>query len=194
MKQEQLKIALLAYNPTEQETEFKKIILDFLSTSENVFERSHCCGHITASCWLLNKARTHALMMHHKKLDQWFQLGGHCDGDTDTLAVAIKEAQEESGINDIIPLSSDIFDIDIHWIPSNKKEAGHYHYDIRYLLAVNSDEQIIQNAESNELRWIPMNGTLPTNNQSVKRMFDKCRELLAFNIASPFKQVSNQQL
>lgn len=153
-------------------------MLDFLSSSDQVFERSHISGHITASCWLLNKGRTHALIMHHKKLDQWFQLGGHCDGDPDTLAVAIKEAQEESGIIGICALSPDIFDIDVHWIPSNAKESGHYHYDVRYLLEVNSDETIIQNGESKELRWIPMTGTLPTENASVIRMFEKCRKYL----------------
>lgn len=178
MKHNLLIEPLSRYCPTKAEESFKKIMLDFLSTSEHVFERSHCCGHITASCWLLNKERTHGLMMHHKKLDQWFQLGGHCDGDSDTLAVAIKEAQEESGIESIIALSPEIFDIDIHWIPSNSKEPGHYHYDVRYLLGVNSDENIIQNSESKELRWIPMTGTPPTNNLSVLRMFDKCRHYL----------------
>lgn len=178
MKRDLLTQQLLRYTPSDAEQAFKNIMLDFLSTSEDVFERSHCCGHITASCWLLSKDRSHALMMHHKKLDQWFQLGGHCDGDPDTLAVAIKEAQEESGINDIIALSPDIFDIDIHWIPSNKKEAGHYHYDVRYLLGVNSDEQIIQNPESKELRWISMEGELPTNNPSIVRMFNKCKDVL----------------
>lgn len=178
MKNNPLKSQLLTYSPTNAEQTFKKTMLDFLSTSDHVFERSHCCGHITASCWLLDKERTHGLMMHHKKLDQWFQLGGHCDGDPDTLAVAIKEAQEESGINDIIALSPDIFDIDIHWIPSNTKELGHYHYDVRYLLAVNSDEKIVQNSESKELRWIPMTETPPTDNLSVLRMFHKCKKYL----------------
>jgi len=178
MKHNLLLSPLFRYRPTAAEELFKKIMLDFLSTSEHVFERSHSCGHITASCLLLNKERTHGLMMHHKKLDQWFQLGGHCDGDSDTLAVAIKEAQEESGIHSIIPLSPDIFDIDIHWIPSNPKESGHYHSDVRYLLGVNSDENIIQNSESKELRWISMTSNPPTDNPSVLRLFDKCRHYL----------------
>ncbi len=177
MKRKQLVQLLHAYNPTPEEATFKEIILDFLTTSEHVFERSHCCGHITASSWLLNKDRTHALLMHHKKLGRWFQLGGHCDGDTDTLAVAIKEAQEESGIHDIVCLNPEIFDIDIHWIPSNKNESGHYHYDIRYLLGVNSNEQVTQNTESNELRWIGINETPPTNGRSVIRMFEKWKKL-----------------
>ena len=179
MKRQQLRQLLLDYLPSEQEKESKKIILDFLASSEQVFERSHACGHITASGLLLNKERTHALLMHHRKLDLWVQLGGHCDGDSDTRAVAIKEAQEESGLYGIACLSEGIFDIDVHWIPGNAKEAGHYHYDIRYLLAVNSDEQVVQNAESKELRWVPIKGELPTDSPSVMRMFDKCKKLFA---------------
>lgn len=185
MQKTLLKQQLLQYIPSSPEAHFKDIMLDFLATSPSVFERTHCCGHFTASCWLLNKERTHALIMHHKKLDRWFQLGGHCDGDSDTLAVAIKEAQEESGINGISALSPNIFDIDIHWIPSNQKEAGHYHYDIRYLLGVDSDEKIIQNSESKELRWVPMNEGLPTDNVSVNRMFDKCNQYLQSAPAIP---------
>ena len=60
------------------------------------------------------------LLMHHTKLDKWFQLGGHCDGDPDVINVAIKEASEESGIKNIKPLSLEIFDIDIHLIPPHK--------------------------------------------------------------------------
>ncbi|HXW85792.1 MAG TPA: NUDIX domain-containing protein [Candidatus Bathyarchaeia archaeon] len=112
--------------------------------------------------------------MHHTKLDQWFQLGGHCDGNPDVLAVALKEAQEESGINHIVPVNTHIFDIDIHLIPANKKEKEHYHYDVRFLLQVASDEKIVQNSESKELRWITKNrAEFPTQNRSVVRMFDK---------------------
>ena len=95
MNADPLKNLLLNFSPTSEEESFKNIMLDFLQTSPNVFKRSHCCGHFTGSCMLLNKEKTHALLMHHMKLDRWFQLGGHCDGDHDTLAVAIKEALGE---------------------------------------------------------------------------------------------------
>jgi 8-oxo-dGTP pyrophosphatase MutT (NUDIX family) len=112
--------------------------------------------------------------MHHAKLDRWLQLGGHCDGDVDVLAVAIKEAQEESGIIGIKPVSPEIFDIDIHLIPANKNEQEHYHYDVRFLLQVTSDEEIVSNRESKELRWIKKDSSqLPTNELSVIRMFKK---------------------
>lgn len=166
------------YRPTDQEIAFKEHMIQFIHEHENCFERSLAIGHITASSWLLNKNKTHALMMHHMKLDQWFQLGGHCDGNPDILAVAIKEAQEESGIVSIAPLSNQIFDIDIHLIPENHKEKAHYHYDVRFLLGVMSDEEIIQNKESKELRWIAKSSeALPTNNPSVIRMFNKWKQL-----------------
>ena len=166
---------LTRYNPIDEtEQKYKETILTFLKQYPNAFERSLEVGHICASAWLVNKDNTKALLMHHKKLNIWVQLGGHCDGNTDALAVAIKEAQEESGIMNIEPVQSGIFDIDIHLIPENKKEKAHYHYDIRFLLQVMSDEDFVQNEESHELAWIDKNQKkLPTNERSVTRMFDK---------------------
>jgi len=163
------------YNPAaKEETSFKQEILAFINKYENCFERTLEIGHVTASAWLLNQDKTKALLMHHTKLDKWFQLGGHCDGNPDTLEVAIKEAEEESGIQNISAVNNQIFDIDVHLIPENKREKEHYHYDIRFLLYVNGDDQLVQNSESKELRWISKNiNELPTDNSSVIRMFNK---------------------
>jgi len=165
---------LKEYHPIGQEQLAKQRMHEFIVQHSDCFERSLEVGHITASSWLLNKNKTHALLMHHAKLDKWLQLGGHCDGNVDALDVAIKEAQEESGIMAIEPLSESLFDIDIHLIPANKKEKEHYHYDVRFLLHVTSDEDVIQNSESKELRWISKDSKyLPTQQQSVVRMFNK---------------------
>src|SRR5579871_3475936 len=102
------------------ECAYKNTILDFLDQYPNAFERSLEVGHITASAWLVNKDNTKALLTHHRKLNMWVQLGGHCDGNTDALAVAIREAQEESGIMNIKPVTGAIFDIDVHLISENK--------------------------------------------------------------------------
>lgn len=174
MHRDKLRNLLTAYVPTSDEVSFKSIIFDFIDKYPDCFERSLSIGHITASCWLVNKSNTHALLTHHAKLDRWLQLGGHCDGNADPLAVAIKEAQEESGITTIVPLSENIFDIDIHLIPSNKKEVAHFHLDIRFLLQVKSDEPAIQSNESKALQWIEKNiEALPTDNPAVVRLFNK---------------------
>ena len=88
--------------------------------------------------------------------------------------MAIKEAQEESGIQAIIAIDNQIFDIDIHAIPANSKDKEHFHYDIRFLLQVQSDEKQQINEESKELRWIGKSkANLPTNEESITRMFNK---------------------
>jgi 8-oxo-dGTP pyrophosphatase MutT (NUDIX family) len=168
-------LLLERYLPTDpHEQKFKKEMLAFMCAHENCFERSLEMGHITASSWLLNKKGDKALLTHHAKLNRWFQLGGHCDGDPHVLAVAIKEAQEESGICAIKPLSTAIFDIDIHLIPENKKEKAHYHYDIRFLLQVHSDDAVQVSEESHALAWFGNDPTtLPPVDRSVLRMFYK---------------------
>ena len=175
MHRNNLKTLLQNYHPTDlQEQIFKQRMLNFLNQYSNCFERSLEIGHFTASAWLLNHDQTHALLMHHAKLNLWVQLGGHADGETDLLAVAIKEAQEESGIRNIVFVSDQIFDIDIHQIPANSRDQAHDHFDVRFLLKVVGDEQVIQNRESKELRWIGKNRSeLPTDSRSVVRMFDK---------------------
>lgn len=175
-----LRDLLVWYNPLDgAEQEYKEVILDFLDQYHNAFERSLEVGHITASAWLINKDNTHALLTHHKKLNKWLQLGGHCDGNADALAVAIKEAQEESGIMEIQSLFCGIFDIDVHLIPETKNEKAHYHYDIRFLLRVVSDEKITVSSESHDLAWVSRSfDDLPTRERSVVRMFEKWTKTL----------------
>ncbi len=127
-------------------------ILAFVKSTENCFERTHTAGHITGSAWLLNPTGDKALMSLHRKLKRWVQPGGHADGQCDTLSVALREAEEESGISGISPISEDIFDIDIHPIPARPGEEAHYHYDIRYLLRA-PHENVVISDESDALEW-----------------------------------------
>ncbi|HLB40856.1 MAG TPA: NUDIX hydrolase [Candidatus Babeliales bacterium] len=166
---------LAAYQPTDSaEQVFKAQTLAFIRNYPDCFERTLALGHITASAWVLNHDQSQALLLHHAKLDQWFQLGGHCDGDSDVLAVALKEAREESGIAEIVALSPLIFDLDIHQIPANAREVAHDHYDVRFLLGVVGEQSIVPNHEAKALRWISKERLeLPTASRSVVRMFDK---------------------
>ncbi len=135
------------------EANLTKDFLDFLDASEgNQFDRCNRARHFTASAWLLSPQADEVLLTHHKKLNAWLQLGGHCDGSADVLAAAIREAEEESGISGIEVLSKEILDIDKHLIPSRKDEPEHFHYDIRYLLKAPT-RAFVMSDESNNLKW-----------------------------------------
>lgn len=146
----------------------------FVSDHEDCFSRELLAGHVTASAWIINKGMTHALLMHHVKLDRWFQPGGHCDGDPDVRAVAKKEALEETGL-DVELYSEDIFDVDVHVIPARKSEPGHKHYDIRFLFSAGMvAEELDTNAEAKAVRWIKLEEVDQYNNsESIMRMVGK---------------------
>jgi 8-oxo-dGTP pyrophosphatase MutT (NUDIX family) len=94
------------------------------------------------------------LLTQHRKLNRWLQLGGHVDGESDVLVSSVREAQEESGIDEIEVLLASPIDIDIHEIPARKDEPAHCHYDLRFLLMA-KHENIQISEESIDLRWLP---------------------------------------
>ena len=162
----------LAKNSEEAETinRFK----GFVSNYEDCFERSQLAGHVTGSAWVVNEAGTHVLLTHHKKLNKWFQLGGHADGESNILKAAMIEVAEESGLEAFEPISGAIFDVDIHAIPARGGEPEHYHYDVRFaVLATGSDEYIVSE-ESHDLSWVEIaNIEEYTQEESMLRMARK---------------------
>lgn len=156
------------------EREMAEQVAAFVRKYENCFERSLLCGHITASGWIVNPGLTHAILIHHAKLDKWLQPGGHCDGDTDVLRVAQKEVFEETGL-DAKPLTENIFDVDIHAIPERRDVPPHLHYDIRFLLAAEKKaDNLPPNRETKETRWIPIESIDKfTGEPSITRMLAK---------------------
>jgi 8-oxo-dGTP pyrophosphatase MutT (NUDIX family) len=156
---------------TPEETQFKQQTIEFVEQNSDCFERSLLIGHITGSAWIVDKSRQFTLLTHHRKLDKWFQTGGHCDGDSDVLNVAMKEAMEETGLTNIQAISSNIFDIDIHEIPERKGVPTHLHYDVRFLLEADINEPLFISSESSDLAWIELSKVSQLNDsQSIMRM------------------------
>ena len=128
-----------------------------LARESRCFERD-CWrpGHVTGSAWLVDGSGARVLLTLHRKLGRWLQLGGHSDGDSDLLRVACREAGEESGL-EVVPLSGEPFDLDIHEIPPRGAEPAHLHFDVRYALEVAGSERFVVSSESRELCWVPIN-------------------------------------
>ncbi|MFN7932430.1 MAG: NUDIX hydrolase [Bryobacteraceae bacterium] len=170
---------LAAHTPsTTEEASMRARLAEFVSAHENCFERTLLIGHVTGSAWIVDRERAHVLLTHHRKLDKWLQLGGHADGDSDVLRVAMREAEEESGLASLQPVRPDIFDVDIHLIPARKSEPEHFHYDVRYALEADRAEPIRLSDESHDLRWVPVDEVHRlTEEESVLRMVRKMERL-----------------
>ncbi len=128
--------------------------IDFVRAHPDCFDRTLAVGHVTGSAWLVDDAGGRVLLTHHRKLERWLQLGGHCDGDPDALNVAMREAVEESGLTDLHPVSSEIFDLDIHEIPARGGAPAHLHYDARFAIRSTGDDTFTVSDESHALAWI----------------------------------------
>lgn len=156
------------------EAEVANLFVELAADVENPLVRERLAGHFTGSAWLVNAAGTHLLMTHHRKLDRWLQLGGHADGDCNLAAVALREAEEESGLNDL-HVDPEIFDLDRHWIPERGDVPGHWHYDVRYVVRTSGCEEFVVNDESHALAWRDIAGLLedPATESSIARMAHK---------------------
>jgi 8-oxo-dGTP pyrophosphatase MutT (NUDIX family) len=151
--------------------------LRFVEAHPECLLRSCAPGHLTGSAWIVSPDRTRTLLTHHLKLDKWLQLGGHADGDGDLLAVARREAREESGLTQLRAVGSEIFDLDRHWIPARKNDPGHYHYDLRFLFEADPAEPLVITSESKDLAWVELDRVAESNpEESMRRMVRKSRD------------------
>jgi 8-oxo-dGTP pyrophosphatase MutT (NUDIX family) len=148
-----------------------------LGDPANPFVRERLAGHFTASSWLVDRRGERVLLTHHRKLDRWLQLGGHADGDRDLAQVALREAEEESGLAGL-RVEPAIFDLDRHWIPERGDVPGHWHYDARYVVHAGEDEAYVVSDESHDLAWrdIARIAADESADESLRRMARKWQE------------------
>mgnify|MGYP001597878406 CR=1 FL=1 len=148
--------------------------LSFVEAEPACAERSLAVGHLTGSAWIVNAARTHTLLTHHRKLDKWLQLGGHADGDLNLARVAWREAEEESGLTRLQAVDESLFDVDRHLIPARKSDPEHWHFDLRFMIEADPDEPLVISDESNDLAWIEIARMADYNpEESMMRMARK---------------------
>lgn len=137
----------------EQEEKDKALILGWISNNENAFSRENTVAHITASAWVVNKDRSKVLMVYHNIYNSWSWMGGHADGETDLLSVAIREVKEEAGISNVRPVSEEIFFSGIsdggRTCEKGNYVSSHLHLNITYLLEADSEEQVSVKADEN---------------------------------------------
>ncbi len=151
-------------------------IRQFVRQHTQCFERSCVEGHITGAAWVVTPERDRVCLVHHKKLNRWLQPGGHADGECDVAAVALNEAQEETGLSGLTLCGDLPLDVDVHRIPARGAISAHLHHDIRFLIEAPGDQDPVVSDESHAVRWFAMDeieAMFPE--PSLLRMWERAR-------------------
>ncbi|MFW5864880.1 MAG: NUDIX hydrolase [Candidatus Izemoplasmataceae bacterium] len=154
------------YTPfNEQERVDQALMLDYIKTHKNALFRENLAAHVTSSAFVLNKTMDKLLFAYHNIYDSWGWVGGHNDGDSDLLKVAIKETKEETGIKTIMPYSEDIFTLDVIYVKNHIKKGSyvsdHLHLNVAFLIIGDESEMVTPKLDENKgVKWFKLDDIL----------------------------------
>jgi len=156
-------------------------LIQFLSGSNNAYDRSNLTAHVVADAWIVNPARTHVVLHHQVANDLWTTPGGHCDGSNDILSAARREAEEESGLTDLkVLLGGRIFDLNSGNIALKMKphglEPAHIHFDVCFAFEAPESALLRISEESHTLRWVPLDEAYKLVLPEHQRRIEKTRK------------------
>lgn len=156
-----LRQQIAAYVPyNEQEASDRRLMLQAIDRFDDLLTRDNEVMHFTASAWVVTPDRSRVLMIYHNIYQSWAWTGGHADGEADLLAVALREVQEESGLQTLRPVSPKIFSLEILGVDAHVKRGRHVschlHLNLTYLIEASEDEPLRMKPDENSgVAWVP---------------------------------------
>ncbi len=183
----ELREQLMAWKPGDETEEVHKeeILRQWALLGDEIFERPDE-GHFTASAIILNPAMDKMLMVYHNIYQSLSWTGGHADGEQNLMQKAMDEAKEETGIQELIPLSSEILSVDILPVKAHVKRgrqiAQHWHYNVAYgFIASDKQALAIKPDENSQVCWVSLDTwkeqcsephMIPVYEKIIARMLD----------------------
>ncbi len=143
-----------AFSPSPEEEKSRELILALLECSATPFSRDQFePGHITCTAAVLHPDGNRVLLMHHHRHQRWLLPGGHVEDDDVTLSDAAKrEAIEETAVRIAAASAGTLAGMDVHGIPSRKREPFHLHHDLIFSFNANSEEFAVTE-EAPKVAW-----------------------------------------
>lgn len=110
------------------------------------FDRTAGPVHVTGSGVVVGGRGV--VLLRHKRLGIWVQPGGHLEPGEPPWEAAVRETEEETGLDVRLVQGARLLHVDVH--PSGE----HTHLDLRYLLAADPEKDPHPGAdESQDVRW-----------------------------------------
>jgi len=138
--------------------------------------------HLTGSALVVHPDSGRVLLRWHRRQQAWLQVGGHGDpGESDPLAIALREAREETGLADLAPWpDGQLRHLVIVGVPVAGAEPAHEHADLRFVLATREPGAAQEENPDAPLRWLPADGADgATSEPNLRETLSRVRQLLA---------------
>ena len=166
--EEQIK-QYIPYN--EQEEKDKQVIISCIENFKDIYTRENIVCHFAPTAFCVNKEKTKMLMIYHNQMDSWVWPGGHADGNSNLLEVAMQELKEETGVTKIKAITENIFSLEVFCMKSHIKKgkyvACHLHLDPTFLIEADEKEELkIKQDENKGVKWVPIEEVTKITSQS----------------------------
>lgn len=137
--------------------------------------------HFTASALVMHPDSGRVLLRWHQRMRMWLQVGGHGDlWEGDPLAIALREAREETGLPDLRPWPDDaIRHAVLCNVPAGNGEPAHKHADLRYFLATGHPEDVTPESPGALLQWVTVDEARAlVGGNNLRHTLDRAEDLL----------------
>ena len=181
-----LKRQLQAFRPwNEQEERDRDTLLRLLECGPAPYGREDP-AHWTASAWVVSPDRRQVLLAYHNLYASWSWLGGHADGETDLLSAALREVREESGLEEVRPVSRDLYSLEILTVDGHEKRgvyvSSHLHLNVTFLLEADPAAPVRRKADENSaVAWFGLEEAVAASTEPwfQSRIYSKLNAKLA---------------
>jgi len=136
--------------------------------------------HVTASALIVHPLTRRVLLRWHARQQAWLQVGGHADpGESDPIAIALREGREETGLTDLVPVRPEIVHVVVVPVPAKGDDPAHEHADLRFVLTTGTPDAARPEKPEAPLRWLSRSEALAaTSEANVRETLARTYELL----------------
>ena len=170
----------------EQEIQDQRMMLRYIDLFPgDILTRENEIAHFSASAWVVNPARDRVLMLYHNIYKSWAWPGGHADGEENLLGVALREVQEETGVERLRPVTEQLYSLEILTVNAHVKRGKyvvpHLHLNLTYLLEADDSQNIRSKPDENSaVRWFGLDEAVEASTEPEMRVvYRKLNEKLA---------------